>query len=238
MYPLFLQSIRIASEAITHNKLRAILTSLGIVFGVGSVISMLAIGTGAEQEILEQMKLLGANNIIITPIVEQEEGKVTDEDPSKKAEKKRFTPGLTLLDGKSIQQTLPYVEFVSPEVVVETIVIREGMKRTAKLVGVDSTYFLTADFLLSKGHVFSRIQADLAAPVALIGYGIKTKFFAKEDPIGRTIKCGNLWLTVIGVLQDRKMTKKISSIWACAISTTMSIPPSTHCCCDIRTEHF
>ena len=59
-----------------HNKLRAGLTSLGILFGVASVIAMLAIGNGAEQEILEQMKLLGANNIVITPIVEQKEGKV------------------------------------------------------------------------------------------------------------------------------------------------------------------
>src|SRR5512135_1788596 len=76
------QSVRIAVEAITHNRLRAVLTSLGIVFGVGSVISMLAVGTGAKQEVLEQMKLLGANNIIITPVVEQEEGKVEEEPPT------------------------------------------------------------------------------------------------------------------------------------------------------------
>ena len=64
-------SARTAAEAVAHNKLRAGLTSLGILFGVASVIAMLAIGSGAEQEILEQMKLLGANNIVITPIVEQ-----------------------------------------------------------------------------------------------------------------------------------------------------------------------
>ena len=69
-------SARTAAEAVAHNKLRAGLTSLGILFGVASVIAMLAIGNGAEQEILAQMKLLGANNIVITPIVEQKEGKV------------------------------------------------------------------------------------------------------------------------------------------------------------------
>ena len=207
MYTLFVQSLRIAIGAIGHNKLRAGLTSLGIVFGVGSVISMLAVGTGAEQEILEQMKLLGANNIIITPIVEQQEGKVTDEDPSKKMEKKKFSPGLTLQDAIGIQETFPYVDFVSPEVVVETMVIREGMKRSAKLVGVDSTYFRATDFQLVEGRVYTKAQADLAAPVALIGYGIKTKFFATEDPLGRSIKCGNLWLTVVGVLEERKISK-------------------------------
>src|ERR1044072_4217333 len=80
-----------AAEAVAHNKLRASLTSLGILFGVASVIAMLAIGNGAEQEILAQMKLLGAHNIGITPIIEQKEGKV-DAAPTAKKQSKRFTP--------------------------------------------------------------------------------------------------------------------------------------------------
>ncbi len=202
------QSLWIAIEAISYNKLRAGLTSLGIVFGVGSVISMLAVGSGAKQEILDQMKLLGANNIIITPIVEQEEGKVAEDDQQKKTEKKRFSPGLTLEDARSIQTTLPDVMFVSPEVVVETMVIREGLKRTSKLVGIDSTYFASSDFALERGRIFSRKNFDLGSPVAVIGHSIKTKFFAKEDPIGGKIKCGSLWLTVIGVLAERSISKE------------------------------
>jgi putative ABC transport system permease protein len=201
------QSLRIAVEAITHNKLRAILTSLGIVFGVGSVISMLAVGTGAKQEILEQMKLLGTNNIIITPVIEQEEGKVEEDDLSRRTEKKRFSPGLTLQDAEGIQSTIPGVDFVSPEVIVETMVLREGLKRTSKLVGVDSTYFATTDFELERGQLFSRKNIELAAPVAVIGFAIKAKFFARQDPIGGKIKCGNLWLTVIGVMRERRISK-------------------------------
>ena len=202
------QGFRIALEAIAHNKLRAVLTSLGIVFGVGSVISMLAVGTGAKQEILEQMKLLGTNNIIITPVVEQEEGKVTEDELAKKTEKKRFSPGLTLGDGEGILKTIPGVEFVSPEVLVETMVSREGLKRTSKLVGVDSIYFATTDFEIERGHIFSRMNMDLASPVAVIGQAIKSKFFPMEDPIGGRIKCGRLWLTVIGVLKERKVSKE------------------------------
>jgi putative ABC transport system permease protein len=202
------QSARIAIEAIAHNKLRAVLTSLGIVFGVGSVISMLAVGTGAKQEILEQMKLLGTNNIIITPIVEQEEGKVAEDELSKKAEKKRFSPGLTLRDGEGILATIPGIEFVSPEVVVETMVSRAGLKRTSKLVGVDSIYFATTDFELERGQLFSRMTTDLASPVAVIGQSIKSRFFPMEDPIGGKIKCGSLWLTVIGVLKERRVSKE------------------------------
>ena len=208
MLPNITQSLWIAVEAISHNKLRAVLTSLGIVFGVGSVISMLAVGTGAKQEILDQMKLLGANNIIITPIVEQEEGKVAEDEQLKKTEKKRFSPGLTLEDAKSIQSTLPDVMFVSPEVVVETMVVREGLKRTSKLVGVDTTYFVASDFSLERGRMFSKKNLEIGSPVAVIGHSIKTKFFAKEDPIGGKIKCGNLWLTVIGVLAERSISKE------------------------------
>src|SRR5947199_7233838 len=89
----------IAAEAVAHNKLRAGLTSLGILFGVASVIAMLAIGKGAEQEILEQMRLLGSNNIVITPIVEQKEGAAKEEKDEKQV--KKFSPGLSYADAEA-----------------------------------------------------------------------------------------------------------------------------------------
>src|SRR4026209_1978294 len=101
-------SMRIAIGAVAHNKLRAGLTSLGILFGVASVIAMLAIGKGAEQEILEQMRLLGSNNIIITPLVEQKEGDAKEEKDEKQI--KKFTPGLTYLDAEAIRKVVPHVE--------------------------------------------------------------------------------------------------------------------------------
>src|SRR5512143_2684933 len=90
-------AIRTAVEAVGHNKLRAALTSLGILFGVASVISMLAIGKGAEQEILEQMRLLGTNNIIVAPLVEQKEEAVKQD---KASAPKKFTPGLRYADAE------------------------------------------------------------------------------------------------------------------------------------------
>lgn len=206
-----LQTIRlnfpIALQAIIHNKLRGVLTSLGIVFGVASVIAMLAVGRGAQQEILEQMKLLGTNNIIITPIVEQEEGVVeTAGESERAAAKKKFTSGLTLQDANAIESTIPQVEFTSPEIIVETTVIREGLKRTGKLVGVDTTFFLTSDFTLIRGNGFTDTHTSQAFPVCVIGYGIRSKFFSGQDPLGKMIKCGNLWLTVIGVLEERSIS--------------------------------
>lgn len=202
-------NIPIALQAIIHNKLRGILTSLGIVFGVASVIAMLAVGRGAQQEILEQMKLLGTNNVIVVPIVEQEEGKVEDTNDSEKAaEKKKFTTGLTLADADAIKDVIPNVDFVSPEILVETTVIREGLRRSGKLVGVDSSYFNTSDFRIVRGNGFTPEQIQDAFPVCIIGYGIRAKFFSGVDPIGKLIKCGNIWLSVIGVLGRRSITKQ------------------------------
>jgi putative ABC transport system permease protein len=79
VFAAVLFSLRAAVEAVGHNRLRAALTSLGILFGVASVIAMLAIGKGAEQEILAQMKLLGANNIVVAPVIEQKEEQAKDE---------------------------------------------------------------------------------------------------------------------------------------------------------------
>ena len=197
----------IAWQAIVSNRLRALLTSLGIIFGVGSVISMLSVGKGAEQEILEQMKLLGANNIVVKPVTLQQEGKADKDESQKKGEKKKYTPGLTLDDARSIQQIIPGVTAVSPELITELTIVRNGLKRTAKLVGVEPSFFSLSDFHISKGNLFQQIQIDDAAPVCIIGAGIRSKFFATEEPIGKTIKCGRVWLTVIGVLDERTISE-------------------------------
>jgi putative ABC transport system permease protein len=196
-------STRTAAEAVGHNKLRAGLTSLGILFGVASVIAMLAIGNGAEQEILEQMRLLGANNIVVTPIVEQKEGKVDKDD---KKEAKRFTPGLTYLDAESIADVIPDIGATSSEVVVNTVLTREGRHRSGKVVGVDSTYMRLMNLHLAQGAPFAVEHFTAASPVAIIGQGVKSRFFTTDEPIGRSIKVGSQWLTVVGVLEDRKVS--------------------------------
>src|SRR5207247_1461494 len=104
--PQAIFTFRTAVEALQHNKLRAFLTSLGILFGVASVIAMLAIGKGAEREILEQLRLLGSNNLLITPLVQQKEGPI--EERSEK-EVKKFSPGLTYADAEAIARVIPAV---------------------------------------------------------------------------------------------------------------------------------
>ena len=198
-------TLRTALQAVAHNKLRAALTSLGILFGVASVIAMLAIGNGAEQEILAQMRLLGTNNVIVTPIVEQQEGKAKNQTEH---EKKRFSPGLTVRDAESIQAVIPSVEATSGEVVLQTQITREGHRRSGRMVGVDTSYFRLFNLALAQGGGFSPAHMALASPVCIIGNGVKTRFFTTEEPIGRPIKVGDSWLTVVGVLEDRKVSEQ------------------------------
>ena len=182
-------SMRTAIEAVRHNRLRASLTSLGILFGVASVIAMLAIGKGAEREILEQMVLLGSNNVMVTPLVEQSEGVASEENASEK-EVKRYTPGLTYADAQAIARAIPSVVMTSAELVLNTSVTREGRRRTGKVVGVDTSYFDLTNLELGEGAHFTREQAERGLPVAIIGYGVRTRFFTTEAPIGKPIKVG------------------------------------------------
>jgi putative ABC transport system permease protein len=202
-------SVRTAVEAVRHNKLRAGLTSLGILFGVASVIAMLAIGKGAEQEILEQMRLLGSNNVDITPLVEQKEGPVSDE-PQR--EVKKFSPGLTYADAQAIEHVLPDVQATSAEIVLNTAITREGRRRSGKLVGVDTAYFRLTNLALRRGTWFAPLQVERGLPVAIIGHGVRTRFFTTEDPIGKPIKVGDTWLTVVGVLEDRRLTDQAARL--------------------------
>ncbi len=199
-------ALRTAIEALGHNKLRAGLTSLGILFGVASVIAMLAIGRGAEQEILQQMRLLGSNNVIVAPIVEQKEAQLKDNaGAGQKSNKKLFTPGLTYADADAVRSVIPNVEATSAEIVLNTMLTREGRSRSGKLVGVDTSYFRLMNLVIAEGRPFNDDQVRRGRSVAVIGHGVRTRFFTTEDPIGKTIKVGDNWLTVVGVLEDRPM---------------------------------
>lgn len=191
-------------EAVIANKVRSLLTALGIIFGVAAVIAMLAIGNGAQSEILEQIKLVGVNNIIVQPIVEQVEQTIGEDEE----EGTNFSPGLKLLDVESIRKSIPGIKKLSPEILLETYIIKNGIRRSSKLVGVEPSYFEVANFELQEGKMFSEIQLEKGTPVCIIGKGIQQKFFPRENPIGKKIKVGSQWLEVIGVLKGRYISEQ------------------------------
>jgi putative ABC transport system permease protein len=202
--------LTIALEAVLVNKFRSILTALGIIFGVAAVIAMMAIGRGAKQEILDQMKVIGVNNIMITPIIDYTQ-KTTDEKNQGARKAKRFSPGLTLQDMESIQKIIPSVKLICPEITYKTRIIKGGKQSKADLTGVTSDFFEIFNLKLEKGGIFNKEQLKSASPVCIIGNSIKSKFFPCENPIGKSIKCDNVWLTVIGVIEPKFIVKNASS---------------------------
>jgi putative ABC transport system permease protein len=206
--------VTIALEAVFLNRFRSILTALGIIFGVAAVIAMMAIGKGAQKQILDQMKLVGVNNIIIIPQGDigtgSENSKSTSTEQASKGDSKeneKYSPGLTLKDAQSIKSFIPSVIHVSPEIIYSTDVITDGKKTVAKIIGVLPDFFSVFPVEVKQGAMFNEEQLRFGKPVCIIGSQIKIKLFASEDPIGKEIKCGTLWLKVIGVLGGRDVNE-------------------------------
>ena len=186
-----LMNFNIAIEAVFANRVRSVLTALGIIFGVAAVIAMLAIGNGAQKEILEQIKLVGVNNIVINPIVEQsEEDLAAGEEESE--ESKQFSTGLTNLDATAIRKIIPGLERISPEIILDTYIVNNGIRRTAKVVGVEPSYFELFNFQLSDGSMFDDHHLEAGSAVCIIGSSIKSKFFPTQDPWASTSNVGRI----------------------------------------------
>ena len=182
------------------NKIRSTLTGLGIIFGVASVIAMLAVGKGNQVEVLRQFELIGANNLVVTPVWQQAQEEEDSENP-------RYSEGLDMRDVRAITEVLPTASKLSPEIVVELRMLREGRSGKGNVVGVSNEYFDLNNFTLRDGRMFSEVHLERGGRVCILGASVARKYFAEEDVVGRQIKCGSIWLEVIGVLQARNISE-------------------------------
>ncbi len=201
----YIHDIVIAIESILGNKLRSLLTGLGIIFGVAAVITMLAIGKGAQQEILEQIKMVGVNNIMITPIMEPDDGNGSSGSDDSDKEKSKFSPGLNLSDVNAVKEILPTLHRISPEVALNSFVVQHGKRETAKLLGVSNAYFDIFNLKLESGYFFNDYQEENGIPVCVIGSNIAARFFARQNPIDQYIKFDMVWLKVVGVIEKNNI---------------------------------
>ncbi len=200
----------LAMEGVLANKLRAFLTALGIIFGVAAVIAMLAIGTGAKQSILDQMKLIGTNNIVIESTIQTEEeaAAANTNNNTNQKDLMPWSPGLTIEDAKAISSVVPTVDKISPEIVISTTIIQSAKLEKAKCIGITNTFFELNNLELSSGKFFHSEHMEAGKSVCIIGKNVATKFFSQGDVLGQKIKCGNTWLTIIGVLEKRVASKE------------------------------
>jgi putative ABC transport system permease protein len=219
----YLNDIAIAFEAIQANKIKSMLTALGIIFGVAAVISMLAIGNGAQQEILEQMKMVGVNNIIIQPVIETQEAEAEESlKPSAK-----YSPGLTMSDMEAIRQTIPVIKTICPQITKDSYVIQSGIRRSAKLHGVEPAFFQLFNIKLFAGNLFTDYQLEHGLPVCVISEDLALRFFNSINIIGKQIKCGKVWLQIVGVSEKRSMGDNPSKLGLSSGQDVIYIPVQT-----------
>lgn len=198
----------LAIEGVMANRLRAVLTGLGIMFGVGAVIAMLAIGSGARQAILEQMKLIGTNNIVVRSIAPQATDDDGEENTAGTGGKTSWSPGLTLMDVDAIARLVPTVDQVSPEIVLPSSAVYGSRQLKTRVGGVTNAFFELNNLTIERGSAFHGIHMQQGMPVCVIGQHIEDRLFSGTNPVGKSIKCGTTWLRVVGVLKNRNAAEE------------------------------
>jgi putative ABC transport system permease protein len=193
----FYNLIRIALRALQRNKLRAFLTMLGIIIGVASVITMVAIGQGSKQSIRSQLSGMGSNMINIRP-----SSNVTVGGGARLGASDLQT--LRIEDVKAIQSKTHFITAVSPAVSSNGQVINGSLNWPTTIQGVSPDYLAIREWKLKEGVPFSVTDVNSSAKVALIGQTIVENVFgAGEDPIGKVIRFNKIPFKVIGVLAEK-----------------------------------
>jgi len=189
-----LATLRIALNALRVNKLRSILTMLGIIIGVAAVITMIAVGAGAQQRVEEQIKNLGSNLMIILP------GSTTSSGVRLGA---GANQSLTDDDAAAIVREVPEVQVAAPSNRRTEQVVASGSNWSTSIYGVNPDYFEAREWPLLSGRMFDQAELTGNAKVALIGQTAAKQLFGDIDPVDQTIRIRKVPFTVIGVL-DRK----------------------------------
>jgi putative ABC transport system permease protein len=186
--------IRVALRALARNKLRTVLTMLGIIIGVGAVICTVAIGQGASEQVQQQIQALGTNIIMVfTGSVNT--GGVRMGTGANKT--------LTADDGQAILQHVPGVAAVSPTAQASVQVVNGNQNWLTRATGTSQDFPQIRNWPVVSGSYFSQRDVDMAADVCVIGQTVATQLFGDQDPVGEMIRVQNLPFRIVGILQAK-----------------------------------
>ena len=188
------QTALIALRALRRNKMRSMLTALGIIIGVASVVAMVAVGNGAQARITSQVSALG-QNLLMVFAGSKKSGGVNSGLGSASA--------ITLADAEAIQREVPDVAAVSPEVSVTAQAIANGRNWSTTVVGESQDYLKIRDWKLAAGSMFNDSDIRSAAKIAVIGSKTANELFGPLNPVGQSVRIGNIPFTIIGLLESK-----------------------------------
>jgi putative ABC transport system permease protein len=190
----FMNTFRLALRALARNKMRSALTMLGIIIGVGAVIAVVSIGQGANYLVQQGIAAMGTNAVFIAA-------------GSNRAGGVRQGYGgvktLTIDDMNSIIREIPLIKEAAPSLSNSQQIVYGNQNWNTRVTGTTPNYFDIRTWPVQSGSVFSDEEVDLAANVCVLGTTVEKILFLDEDPIGKTIRIGNLPFRVDGVLSSK-----------------------------------
>lgn len=192
-----LSNVGLALRSLTAHPLRSSLTALGIVVGVASVVTVLAVGAGAQSRVVEQIRSLGGNLLLVLPGSAQAEG-------VKLGSGTRET--LTEHDAQAIANEIPLVAVAAPSVFGNTQAVSGNRNWGTRIQGITSEYLAAREWGLSSGRGFTGDEIERSAKAVLLGTTVVEKLFPDADPLGAIIRVGGTPFTVVGVLESKGQT--------------------------------
>ncbi|MEO5815521.1 MAG: ABC transporter permease, partial [Gemmatimonadaceae bacterium] len=189
--------LKMSLQSILKNKMRTLLTMLGIVIGVGAVIVMVAIGNGAQSQIKQQIENLGTNLIVVTAGTTNQGGA---------SQGAQSLNRLTVDDVDKIKTQATLLAAVSPVIVTRTQIVGAGKNWRAEVNGVATDYLLIRNWGVTSGSLFSDDDVRVKRTVVVLGATVAKNLFPDTDPVGSAIRLGRSPFTVVGVLASKGQT--------------------------------
>lgn len=191
---LFSEGVQIAVTALLGNKLRSILTMLGIIIGVGAVIAMISIGMGVKQNVTNSIASLGSNMLIVMPGSTNKGGVRSAAGSSQK---------LKYEDAEAIKKKIKNIDYVSPTVNGSYQIVNGHENWNSSVYGVTPEYLKIRDLTIGTGSFITQNDLNSRNRVAVIGTTVATNLFESENPVGKNIRINNQPYKVIGVIESK-----------------------------------
>jgi len=185
---------KIAYRSLRANRMRSILTMLGMVIGVSAVIAMVAIGAGANERIAAQISSIGSNLLLVLPGSTTSGGLRSGSGSA---------PTLTMADARAIGRELPAVRLAAPSIRSTSPVVYGNQNWSTLIQGVTPEYFEIRDYRLAEGRFFTADEVDASSKVAVIGRTVVRNLFGDESPAGEILRIKRVPFTVVGVLAEK-----------------------------------
>jgi len=208
---------REALGALAAHRLRTVLSSIGIVFGIATVVTAFAIAEGARREAIDELSALGVENVFVRAVAQA---------PPADARRRPAAPALSIADMRAIQAATPGAVATAAVRVASVEITSDSNRAHAPLAGVTAGWRGIADVSVAQGRWLSERDAEERRRVAVVGDALARELFGEGDALGRRVRAGGAWHTVVGVLHAPAASPKRASLQRVEPGSALFVPLS------------